>query len=212
MVALRYLAVPCPRCKAAIGDLCVSRSEGRAHDSHSDRRADWWAAGKPDDPEPRVKRARDESGVFVSSLPEVRFWERVREDDSGCWIWTAGLSKGYGSFKVEVDRVVPAHRWAYEAMITEIPPGLHIDHLCRNPPCVNPWHMDPVTSGVNGLRGISPFARNARQTHCRRGGHEYTETNTIICQPGDRRRCRTCRNEDARIYRRRAADVRAQKA
>jgi len=50
----------------------------------------------------------------------------------------------YGSFRGE-----PSHRWAYKAMVGEIPPGLCVDHMCNNPPCVNPYHMQLVTHHVN---------------------------------------------------------------
>lgn len=61
---------------------------------------------------------------------------------------------GYGAFHIgEPDRIVSAHRWAYEEIIGPIPEGLEIDHLCRTPACVNPAHLEPVTRSVNMLRG-----------------------------------------------------------
>lgn len=48
-----------------------------------------------------------------------------------------------------------AHRRSYEQSIGEIPPGLEIDHLCRNRKCVNPQHMEPVTRATNTRRGNS---------------------------------------------------------
>jgi hypothetical protein len=85
--------------------------------------------------------------------PEAdRFWEKV--DKSGeCWLWQAGKCAGYGRFFVPGSRPVPAHRWAYEALVGPIPDGLVIDHLCRNPACVNPAHMEPVTIVENVRRG-----------------------------------------------------------
>jgi hypothetical protein len=90
---------------------------------------------------------------------------------------------GYGLFWTGKRKVL-AHRWAYEFFISEIPPGLQIDHLCRNPSCVNPWHLEPVTGLVNILRSDGITARYARSTHCARG-HELTDI-------GTRRRCLTC--------------------
>lgn len=85
--------------------------------------------------------------------PSDRFWSRIQQAGE-CWTWTGDrLPKGYGRFKVD-GRDLYAHRWIYEYMVAEIPDGLVLDHLCRNPPCVNPWHLEPVTTLVNNLRGI----------------------------------------------------------
>lgn len=134
---------------------------------------------------------------------EQRFWNKVEVGDD-CWEWLgARTGAGYGNFclgKVEgKKKYTPAHRFAYEDMIESIPSGLHIDHLCRNRACVNPWHLDVVTNRENAQRGL----RGRMVTRCVRG-HEYTEENTIIdgphtSRPG-RRRCRTCTNERRKFY------------
>ena len=119
----------------------------------------------------------------------TRFESRLAQSGS-CWIWTGGKdSSGYGSFKVG-GRRVGVHRWSFEYHVGEIPPGLQLDHICRNRACVNPAHLEPVTSRVNTLRGTGRAARQARQTHCKRG-HEFTETNTRVWRR--MRRCLTCR-------------------
>lgn len=41
----------------------------------------------------------------------------------------------------------------YELLVGPIPPGLQIDHLCRNKICVNPAHLEPVTHRENLMRG-----------------------------------------------------------
>ncbi len=69
-----------------------------------------------------------------------------------------------------------AHRWSYWFFIGEIPKGLTVDHLCSNPPCVNPDHLDAVTQRENNFR--SPKYLGNR-THCPRG-HEYNFENTYI--------------------------------
>lgn len=64
---------------------------------------------------------------------------------SGCWRWIGSRDKdGYGRFKVD-GGMRRAHRWAYEQTYGEIPPGWEVDHLCQNPWCVNPEHLDMVT-------------------------------------------------------------------
>ena len=79
-----------------------------------------------------------------------RFWARV--DVGLCWEWTGSNDRGYGMFRLD-GRTVRAHRWAWETLVGPIPRGLHLDHLCRNPPCVNPDHLEPVTQPENIRRG-----------------------------------------------------------
>lgn len=121
---------------------------------------------------------------------EARFWAKVKRSDSGCWNWTASTwANGYGQFKSD-GRMVAAHRFAYERVRGNVPDGLQLDHLCRNRLCVNPDHLEAVSQRENILRGMSPSARQARQTHCRKG-HEFTAENTYSGTDG-RRRCRAC--------------------
>jgi hypothetical protein len=90
----------------------------------------------------------------VAGTPEERFWAKV--DANGvCWEWLAGkLPTGYGSFRVN-GKSLYAHRFAWETLMGPIPAGLVLDHLCRNPSCVNPDHLEPVTDKVNINRGVS---------------------------------------------------------
>ena len=64
-----------------------------------------------------------------------------------------------------------AHRVMYENMVGPIPEGLVLDHLCFVPACINPDHLEPVTTRVNTQR----YYRTV--THCKRG-HAFTEDNT----------------------------------
>lgn len=117
--------------------------------------------------------------------------------ENGCWEWTGARDPhGYGRWGVD-GKMVLTHRWMYELHIGKIPSGFELDHLCRNPPCLNPDHLEPVSHRENCLRGTSPLARNAAKTHCV-NGHPFDEKNTYIYprQPkGCARACRTCRRD-----------------
>lgn len=129
------------------------------------------------------------------SLSE-RFWARV--DASGdCWLWQGHTrANRYGTFSLWLgDGKVKtwfAHRFAYEALVGSIPIGLDLDHLCRNPSCVNPDHLEPVTRQTNVRRGYSRPAINATKTHCPKG-HPYDEANTFVTGARGGRRYRVCR-------------------
>ncbi|MBK9019815.1 MAG: HNH endonuclease [Sulfuritalea sp.] len=110
------------------------------------------------------------------------------ERTATCWLWRGALNKGgYGWFQRSAKRHL-AHRWFYEAYLGGIPEGLVIDHLCRVRNCVNPDHLEVVTSGENVKRGMVATA-----THCLRG-HEFTAANTRMVPNGKyrTRRCRPC--------------------
>lgn len=87
-------------------------------------------------------------------LPD-RFWAQVRENaETGCWEWVGHVSPGGYAF-LRVNGVgTTAHRAAWEEFNGPIPKGLVIDHLCRIRHCVNPAHLEPVTTGVNTRRGV----------------------------------------------------------
>ena len=98
-----------------------------------------------------------------------------------------------------------AHRLAYEHWRGLIPPALVLDHLCRNPSCVNPNHLEAVPQIENLRRGHNVVSNRRReQTHCKRG-HPFDEANTYVRHGC--RNCRACHNvaEQARQARRRAA-------
>lgn len=136
----------------------------------------------------------------VIPWPE-RFWRKVAILENGCWEWTAGKNgSGYGAFyPLNGNRKqVTSHVWAYVQYVGPVPSGLELDHKCRNRACVNPMHLEPVTSAVNVLRGFGPMAINARKTHCKRG-HLLSGENLRVVKDG--RCCKTCARMHKARYR-----------
>lgn len=128
-----------------------------------------------------------------------RFWSKV--DQSGdCWIWLGGKSSsGYGAFAPAFKERYVAHRFSYELVVGPIPANCDMDHLCRNPPCVNPAHLEPVSHAENCRRGMGFSGRNARKVQCD-AGHDLDGDNLYL-DPKGRRQCKTCRNRAGREHR-----------
>lgn len=121
---------------------------------------------------------------------EDRIEPQIERNESGCWLWTGyKYPNGYAVLCWQGKQQL-LHRLSYGHFVGPIPEGLVIDHLCRTKNCINPAHLEPVTSGEN--------TRRAMRTHCV-NGHEFTEAN--IYRPSDGKRyCRICRRTRVREY------------
>lgn len=129
----------------------------------------------------------------ITITPQLlrRFWSKVVQTDN-CWIWIASVNKlGYGTFNYN-HKTILAHRFAWQLVNSYIPEGMELDHLCRNPPCVRPDHLEPVTHKENCGRGNAGLYQSIK-THCPQG-HEYSLQNTRILSNGGRS-CKTCQAE-----------------
>lgn len=176
--------------RRAYGEAARAAAEGRATDTHC-------ACGAPIVVQKAGKcracyeRARRRRPIGERTDLE-RFMAKVRSADAlDCWIWLGGRSPGdYGQFYLGKGRTpTPAHRWSYEYFVAEIPDGLVIDHLCRVPLCVNPWHLEPVTIAENSFRGQSPAIQRWRENRCIRG-HDLNDA--YIRRDTGARMCRRC--------------------
>lgn len=150
---------------------------------------------------------------LLDEFDAERFWSRVYRhggrpylddplarlnDDAGeCWPYQNGvLVGGYGTFKLH-NVQQPSHRIAFRDFGGKIPDGYSIDHLCRNPACVRPSHLEPVTHEENVRRG-----KRGHIEACPHG-HAYTDENTIwqTRRGREHRRCRTCeRKRKRKLY------------
>lgn len=127
-----------------------------------------------------------------------RFWKHIRFTPY-CWIWEGARAKGYGHFicSQEPRRWVSSHRYAYLVLRGEIPENMVLDHaVCKNPSCVNPWHLEVVTVSENTQRDPA-WRFTVPKTHCIHG-HEFTIENTVRIPKG--RACRACQKEHSRRY------------
>lgn len=139
--------------------------------------------------------------MSVAPTPAVdRVLERISVHPLGCWEFQGALTeRGYGVIQLGRGKgTAKAHRVVYEDFLGPIPEGLTLDHLCFNPRCVNPAHLEPVTRSENTLRQwaagrADPGRSNRLKTRCPQG-HPYDRANTRVSRSG-RRCCRACARE-----------------
>lgn len=130
--------------------------------------------------------------------------------ENGCWVWQGWTdAAGYGLAQ-RGGRPWKAHRLSWTAANGPIPSGMTVDHICFNPSCANPGHLQLLTPGENSARKqsvLSPTCKN---------GHEWTADNTAThtLRSGPEagravRRCRQCARDFQRAWqRRRRAELR----
>ena len=156
----------------------------------------------------------------IDGIP-ARLWSlvfrSVPEPGGSCWPWPLSRDRdGYGQVSTggKGGRMPRAHRVVYEIFVGPVPEGLTLDHTCHNEAaargecdggatcphraCVNPAHLEPVTSRVNILRGLSPTAVNARKAECD-NGHPLAGDN-LYRGPQGGRVCRECRRAAQRAW------------
>lgn len=91
--------------------------------------------------------------MFEDTRIPQRIWAKVYPSyDTGCWLWCgASTSVGYGHTYLDGKHVY-VHRYLYETLVDDVEPGLELDHLCCEPSCCNPKHLEPVTNEENVAR------------------------------------------------------------
>lgn len=117
--------------------------------------------------------------------------EKIARQSNGCWLWKGSLSvDGYGAVRYK-KQLWACHRLVYVLLKGEFDLTLELDHKfshegCQRH-CVNPDHLEPVTSAENKRRA------KLRRTHCP-NGHEYIEDNIYMStyRGYTCRRCKIC--------------------
>lgn len=139
-----------------------------------------------------------------------------------CWLWPYATCKGHGKIHYDGSLQV-VHRVVYARVYGPIPDSLVIDHICHNVDlscfdgdlckhrrCVNPAHLEAVTTQINTARGRPPGPRY-RITVCK-NGHSLIDPSNIYEWNG-KRLCRACRVDgSARAAAKRKAERHARKA
>ncbi len=86
--------------------------------------------------------ALDIRACDILSVAEASFWSFVHFHVSEpCWLWCGQNSGGYGRFKVGRKRYA-AHRLSYALSYGHCPAHLIVRHICDNPLCVAPHHLE----------------------------------------------------------------------
>jgi hypothetical protein len=136
------------------------------------------------------------------------FWtgDRYEQRVVTCLRWTGAQhnGKGYGRFASGDKRWWVASRYSYAlAHGGHIDDQAEIDHLCANPGCVNPDHLDAVT-GQENLRRAKLYPFEWRISPLCRSGHPWagnTRQQRSMRSDGSfgyTRVCAQCRRDDMR--------------
>lgn len=117
--------------------------------------------------------------------------DRITVNENGCWVWNGTKHEdGYGIVSISGKREY-VHRIMYQVFIGPVNNNRELDHLCRNPSCCNPSHLEAVSSRENSLRGNHPLFVVHRERRCHKG-HDLTVPENVRMSADGRIRCRLC--------------------
>lgn len=69
------------------------------------------------------------------------------EDENGCWNWKGSVagSKSYGQVRLPGGNPTFVHRIVADTLIQPLIKGNVVHHICNNPLCINPGHLEVVS-------------------------------------------------------------------
>jgi len=133
---------------------------------------------------PPFKASKWRRGVSPRSQAIIHLAHACRVDENGCWTWTQGGSRRRGYLHYGKNTL--AYRVAWAIFRGDLDPALTLDHLCGNPLCCNPDHLEQVTNSENVTRAL--HARHGSDgIHCKNCGSTERYKNGL-CAPCSRRR------------------------
>ncbi len=146
--------------------------------------------------DPRKSRM-PQNPILIPERVAERAATRIDVTEEGCWESTYSVaSHGYAQIGWQdggYRQVVTAHRASWVHFHGQIPPGMTIDHRCRNRRCVNPDHLQLMTN-VKNARGGGGFHQQKpvpTDERCSRG-------HIVLRYPSGAKHCRECAQEWAR--------------
>ena len=100
----------------------------------------------------------DEVRPYLNRAAEILSAKTLEINENGCHIWKGAIDGEYGAIQVSRQGVVKyfrAHRVSYYKEYGEYPKLIR--HMCDNPKCVNPQHLQPGSYRQNNLDQSKEF-------------------------------------------------------